>query len=226
MTTTPVSFITFPEFPQMKFTTHRKYKPTVGRFATEEEVARYNAFVESRESKKPLRLGDFIAEDTIDGKDNEWVVPQEAICDPQKYLYLGWNADHTRERFKSIEVRYAARIEQDEITVNGHTGVKGDYLVYSEVSTPDQGWIVEAEAFASTYKTVEQLEQEQHAAWQARLQEIEAESKRTQEVIDEDLIELALLRFLTGEHTWPLKLMTPQEMYLDALPEERQALYL
>lgn len=129
------------------FKRYRKMEPTIARRLTEEDYQRYQGVIQTLEGARPFEVGDYLARD----RKGMWPIPRSTI---QKGFYRnsepdaeGWATYH------ALDIREAVQME-DNFTIDGLTGKKGDYLVRS--TWGGTGRPVDREIFESTHAPIEQ----------------------------------------------------------------------
>ncbi len=129
------------------FKRYCKMEPTIARRLTEEDYRRYRGEIETLEGAHPFQVGDYLARDDK----GMYPIPRATI---QKCFYRvnepdrdGWAA------YQALDIREAVQME-DNFTIDGLIGKKGDYLVRS--TWGGTGRPVDREIFESTYSLIEQ----------------------------------------------------------------------
>lgn len=129
------------------FRRYRKMQPTIARRLSEEDYQRYHGMIQTLEGTHPFQVGDYLA------RDNKGVWPIERTTIQKSFYCIsepdaeGWAA------YQALDIREAVQME-DNFTIDGLTGKKGDYLVRS--TWGGTGRPVDREIFESTYALMEQ----------------------------------------------------------------------
>jgi len=126
---------------------YRKMEPTIARRLTEEDYRLYQGMIPTLEGARPFQVGDYLARDDK----GMWPIARTTI---QKRFYCISEPDEEGwATYEALDIREAVQME-DNFTIDGLTGKKGDYLVRS--TWGGVGRPVDKEIFESTYALLEQ----------------------------------------------------------------------
>lgn len=129
------------------FKRYCKMEPTIARRLSEEDYRLYQGKIQTLEGVHSFQVGDYLARDDK----GMWPIARSTM---QKRFYRvsepdldGWAA------YQALDIREAVQME-DNFTIDGLIGKKGDYLVRS--TWGGTGRPVDREIFEATYILIEQ----------------------------------------------------------------------
>ncbi len=129
------------------FKRYRKMEPTIARKLTAEDYRRYQGIIQTLEGARSFQVGDYLARDDK----GMWPIERSGfhkgfyrVSEPDEE---GWAA------YQALDIREAVQME-DNFSIDGLMGKKGDYLVRS--TWGGTGRPVDREIFEATYILIEQ----------------------------------------------------------------------